>query len=140
MQYADYQNQPYLTRQAQNIVAPFKEDAVMDLMFQKGLFFPGEYLQRENVEGLFNYDTSMRNFDDFARFANVKELDQTFFDAWINSVTLPTSIEKIGTNAFVGCNWLSTIRINCDSVPELGNDAFRNLPADFRILVPKTLC
>ena len=139
-QYADYQNQPYLTRQAQNIVAPFKEDAVMDLMFQKGLFFPGEYLQRENVEGLFNYDTSLRDFNDFARFANVKELDQTFFDAWINSVTLPTSIEKIGTNAFVGCNWLSTIRINCDSVPELGNDAFRNLPADFRILVPKTLC
>ena len=139
-QYADYQNQPYLTRQAQNIVAPFKEDAVMDLMFQKGLFFPGEYLQRENVEGLFNYDTSMRNFDDFARFANVKELDQTFFDAWINSITLPMSIEKIGTNAFVGCNWLDTIHIMCDSVPQLGNDAFRNLPYNFQILVPKQLC
>ncbi|MBQ3753929.1 MAG: leucine-rich repeat protein [Prevotella sp.] len=139
-QVADYMGQANLVRQAQNIIAPFEEEAVLDLMFQKGLFFPGEYLQRENVEGLFNYDTSIRNFDDFARFANVKELDQTFFDAWINSVTLPTSIEKIGTNAFVGCNWLSTIRINCDSVPELGNDAFRNLPADFRILVPKTLC
>ena len=139
-QYADYQNQPYLTRQAQNIVAPFKEDAVMDLMFQKGLFFPGEYLHRENVEGLFNYDTSIRNFDDFARFANVKELDLTFENAYIESITLPKSIERIGSDAFSACYGLKTISLSCDTVPVLGEAAFRDLPDDFQILVPKTLC
>lgn len=40
----------------------------------------------------------------------------------------------------MGCTSLDTIRISTDKIPQLAQDAFKDLSADFRILVPKDLC
>ena len=139
-QFSDYQGQPYLTNQAQSITALFEDDAVMESLSRKGEYFPSEYLARENVDDLFRGNADIRQFDDFYFFQNVKQLDRTFENTFIESITLPASIERIGSDAFSACYGLKTISLSCDTVPELGEAAFRDLPEDFQILVPKTLC
>ena len=136
----DYMGDLGLTRQAQAMNAPFVEDDVMWSLANKGHFFPSEYLGLESVEGIF-HTNAIIHFDDFQKFYNVKKLQDTFHSAFgLQSITLPYSIEEIGAGAFSGCTALETIHISCDSVPMLENDAFKDLPADFRILVPKSLC
>jgi hypothetical protein len=44
----------------------------------------------------------------------------------------------MGYSAFQGCRNLRSITISADSVPSLEKGAFRDLPSDFRIYVPKT--
>ena len=140
-QMGDYISQPYLTVQAQNLLAPFADDAVIDAMTKKGHFFPGEYLKWDNVENLFNDNKQITSFDDFRLFTNVKELHETFWGASnLRSITLPDSLKSIGSSAFAACESLDTIRIQCDSVPQLAQDAFAWLAKDFKILVPKQLC
>ena len=139
-QFSDYQGQPYLTNQAQSITALFEDDAVMESLSRKGEYFPSEYLARENVDDLFRGNQDIRQFDDFYHFQNVKQLDLTFENAYIESITLPKSIERIGSDAFSACYGLKTISLSCDTVPVLGEAAFRDLPDDFQILVPKNLC
>ncbi|MBR0268748.1 MAG: leucine-rich repeat protein, partial [Prevotella sp.] len=139
-QFSDYQGQPYLTNQAQSITALFEDDAVMESLSRKGEYFPSEYLARENVDDLFRGNVDIRQFDDFYHFQNVKQLDLTFENAYIESITLPKSIERIGSDAFSACYGLKTISLSCDTVPVLGEAAFRDLPDDFQILVPKNLC
>ena len=140
-QIGDYMGDPKLTRQAQDIMSPFEEDAVMWALADKGYYFPSEYLLKENVEGIFNGNTALKTFDDFWMFQGVKALESAFAgNSSLTSITLPTALERIGTDAFSGCTSLDTIHISCDSVPELAADAFRSLPAGFQILVPKSLC
>ena len=141
-QVSDYMNQPYLTRSASTIVAPFKEDVVMESLAEKGEFFPGLYLQKESIGNLFRGNDKIVHFDDFNLFANLKELEADAFYSCKNlkSIALPDSLQRIARTAFSGCTRLDTIYISTDSVPELAEHAFTDLPADFRILVPKTLC
>ena len=141
-QVSDYMNQPYLTRSASTIVAPFKEDVVMESLAEKGEFFPGLYLQKESIGNLFMGNDKIVHFDDFNLFANLKELEADAFYSCKNlkSIALPDSLQRIARTAFSGCTRLDTIYISTDSVPELAEHAFTDLPADFRILVPKTLC
>lgn len=139
-QIGDYSNQPYLTQKTENIFSPFKEDAVMETLASRGQFFPTEYLLRENIEGLFE-ESTIKHFDDFCNFQKVKVLERTFYgSADLKSITLPTQITSIGSDVFTGCTSLDTLRIQCPKAPELGENAFDDLPADFRILVPKKLC
>ena len=136
-----YVNQPFLTIHAPVIIAPFEEDAVMESLAQKNEFFPSQYLARESVEGIFNHNDKIKNFNDFYVFRKVKRLEYTFAgDTELKSIALPDSLEFIGDMAFAGCFSLDTIRIACDSVPELAAHAFRDLKEDFQILVPKELC
>ena len=140
-QMGDYISQPYLTVQAQSLLAPFADDAVIDAMTKKGHFFPGEYLEWNNVENLFNDNKQITSFNDFRLFTNVKELHETFRGASnLRSITLPDSLKSIGPGAFAACESLDTICIQCDSVPQLAQDAFAGLAKDFKILVPKQLC
>ena len=141
-QVSDYMNQPYLTRSASTIVAPFKEDVVMESLAEKGEFFPGLYLQKESIGNLFMGNDKIVHFDDFNLFANLKELEADAFYSCKNlkSIALPDSLQRIARTAFSNCYSLDTIYISTDSVPELAEHAFTDLPADFRILVPKTLC
>ena len=75
------------------------------------------------------------------RIIEVKNLEQTFSNASeLCTITLPDSLKSIGIDAFAGCSKLDTIYVNCDSVPAMAAGALRDLPADFRILVPKKLC
>ena len=141
-QLADYMNQPYLTRSTKTIGAPFEEDAVMESLAEKGEFFPGLYLQKESVGNLFKENNKITRFEDFNLFTKLKELEAGAFQDCKNlkTISLPDSLERIAQTAFSSCTRLDTIYISTDSVPELAEHAFADLPADFRILVPKTLC
>ena len=138
----DYMGQPYLTNQAQNIIAPFEDDAVMKRLAEKGEFFPSSYLERESVEGLFTETYDLQQFNDFDLFQNVRKLgDESFGSCYdLKTISLPDSLKEISARAFENCVSLDTIYVSCDSVPLLAEDAFKSLPKDFRILVPKSLC
>lgn len=112
----------------------------METLAQKGQFFPSEYTSAERVENLFNDNSTIKTFDEFKMFS-VKSLDHTFTNAAsLKRVSLPDSLKSIGAEAFNGCVKLDTIRISREEVPTLAQDAFKDLPTDFRILVPKDLC
>ena len=139
-QLGDYMNQPYLTNQAQTVMAPFEEDAVIDALTQKGQFFPSVYMTAETLEGIFNDNKDIVTFDEFKLFS-VKSLEHTFTNASnLKRISLPDSLKSIGAEAFNGCSKLDTIRIACEQVPSLAWGTFEQLPSDFRILVPKDMC
>ena len=141
-QLSDYMNQPYLTRSAQNVIAPFEDDAVMEALAENGYFFPSQYTQRNNVELIFNNNEKLKRFNDFNKFTGVRTLGNNSFSGCRNlkSISLPDSLQHIHFDAFQHCTSLDTILINTDKVPVLEKYAFDDLPADFCILVPKTLC
>ncbi len=140
-QAGDYMGQNFLTIHARSLNSPFSDDAVIETLNSKGLFFPGEYMQRESVEGLFSDNSTIRRFEEFCNFTKVKVLDKTFQNcSTLQVIMIPASVESIGEMAFNGCVSLDTIRISIDSVPELAPHAFASLPSHFRILVPKRLC
>lgn len=175
-QLGDYMGDTNLTRQAQDITSPFSTDEVMWALADKGHFFPSEYLQLESVENIFTDNTTIKDFDEFYLFQNVKELEYAFSGMRnLETITLPSSIERIGANAFAACPKLKTIHVSSVKViqpetsegdeggnsngeggsegnqtaqenqpefflPELAQDAFEDLPADFQILVPKEYC
>ncbi len=139
-QLGDYSGHPYLSSRAMNIAAPFDDDAVTRTLAAHELYFPSQYLGRESVENLFE-GAAITRFDDFSKFDQVKRLIATFRGcADMKVISLPPSIEHISADAFAGCTALDSISVYCDSVPELAHDAFRDLPAGFKILVPKKLC
>ena len=140
-QLGDYMGDPGLTCQAQCVMNPLTDDDIMWALADKGHFFPSEYLQLESVEGIFSGNTFITDMEDFALFSNVKQLDNAFNRMTrLNTISLPGSIERIGADAFRGCIQLNTIYVSSDSVPDLAPDAFKDLPKDFKILVPKSLC
>lgn len=104
-------------------------------------YFPSVYLELESVEGIFDNNTTITDFTDFAVFGNVKHLERTFYNASkLTSIMLPSSIEQIDRQAFGECKNLTSIYISCDSVPVLAENAFEDLPDDFKIFVPKGMC
>ena len=140
-QISNYMGDTGLTRRAGYVVTTFDDDAVINILADRGQFFPSEYLTRTSVENLFNDNHTIVDFEDFIQFVRVKTLDRTFMNATaLRTIALPDSIHTIGVDAFAGCVSLDTIYVACDSVPTLAAGALRYLPADFRIMVPKRLC
>ncbi len=140
-QLGDYLGDGNLTRRAHSVISMFEDDAVMKALAKKGLFFPDEYVTKANVDSIFTGNTDIVTFNDFNRFQNLKVLGNTFENcSSMRSISLPLYLEEISKDAFAGCTRLDTIYVKCDTVPELAHDAFRNLPSDFSIIVPKTLC
>lgn len=149
-QLGDYMSDPALTNRARSIAALFEDDEVMRILAVRRCYFPSQYLAVESTknpygsymdgDGYFFYrDKDLKTFDEFRLFSNVRELDYDFQNCMgLERITLPASIERIGYNAFTGCEKLGTIHISADSVPELEHDALRDLPSDFQIIVPKT--
>ena len=149
-QLGDYMSDPALTNRARSIAALFEDDEVMHILAVRRCYFPSQYLAVESTknpygsymdgDGYFFYrDKDLKTFDEFRLFSNVRELDYDFQNCMgLERITLPKSLERIGYNAFTGCEKLGTIHISADSVPVLERDAFRDLPADFQIIVPKT--
>ena len=146
-QLGDYISDPALTRRAKNIMSLFEDEEVMWALAEAGNYFPSEFLQKDNADGLLSRFVAPRikTFDEFAYFQNVKSLNAPFtYCTAMERITLPTSIEAISNEAFKKCTALKTIRIACDSVPTLGSYAFdtqvRYNGDNFRIYVPKELC
>ena len=156
-QLGDYMGDPGLIQQAQDITSPFTNDDVMWALADKGHFFPSEYLKLESADNIFCDNSAIKDLDGFSQFLNVKVLGNTFSGmSNLETVTLPSSVEEISSFAFNGCRNLQTIHVNSikverventenkDSVqyivPALAQDAFKDLPKDFQILVPKEFC
>ena len=149
-QLGDYMSDPALNSRALGIAAPFEDDEVMRILAVRRCYFPSEYLAVESTknpygsyqdgDGYFFYrDRDLKTFDEFQLFSNIRELDHDFENcSYLERITLPSSVERIGYDAFRGCSSLGTIRISADSVPELERHALRDLPSDFQIIVPKT--
>ena len=99
--------QNYLTVQARNMEAPIDDDAVVDALAAKDYFFPEEYLQLESIDGIFTGNHSIKRFEDFYMFSNVRELtDNSFFKcAEMKVITLPDSIRRIDRYAFGDGDW-----------------------------------
>ena len=145
-----YISDPALTKRAQSIYALFEDDRVMIDLAAHRCYFPSEYLNLESTKDpkgkyfdgdgyIFYYDRQLKTFDEFRLFSKVRELDHDFENCtYLERITLPYSIERIGYDAFRGCESLGTIHISADSVPVLERDALRDLPDDFQIIVPKT--
>ena len=141
-QWSNYMNDPCIIAQTQNVVAPFDNDVVWDMLVNHGEFFPSVFFEKEDVGTIFserNKDNKVLNtFDEFQYFSKVKELHGTFrADELLTSVSLPASVELIGEDVFEGCRSLKTITMKGDSVPKLTGDPFKSLPADYVIYVPR---
>ena len=140
-QVGNYMGDIYLMRRSNYVVAPFKDDAVMRTLADRGLFFPSDYMDKENVTGLFSNNTTITDLSDFNHFARVKDLNGTFaYTSKLRTITLPDSLETISAVAFAGCTNLESIYVSCDSVPKMAAHALDDLPSNFRIFVPKRLC
>ena len=59
--------------------------------------------------------------------------DQVFSDSGLESITLPSSLTKIGFSEFSGCTGLTTIRIEATTPPRLGSI---EIPSNATIEVP----
>ena len=126
-----------ITSSCQLVVAAFKDNEAMSAFTRKGHFFPSEYRQLTNIDGILN--DRVKSFDEFERFIRVTDLGSAFNGCEaLERVSLPDSLRYMGYSAFQGCKSLRSITINVDSVPTLEDGAFRDLPSDFRIYVPKT--
>ena len=140
-QLGNYMGDINLTRRTPYVIAPFSDDAAIRILAGKGLFFPSEYIEKEDVDGLFSDNNTITDLSDFNRFTKVKNLNNTFTNASkLRIVTLPDSIKTISAVAFAGCTSLDSINVSCDSVPEMAAHALKDLPNSFRIFVPKRLC
>ena len=133
----DYMNDAALLAHAKSISAPLKDYRALTMLADAGEFFPSEYLARESVEGIFSR-CYVQDLDDFSNFRNVKRLEGTFAGTGdLKRISLPASVEYIGRQAFAACGKLDTIRVEGIVPAELAEDAFEDLPGDFRILVPR---
>ena len=137
-----YINDPRVISQTENVIAPFKDDAVWKHLAENGHFFPSEFLELEDVGTMFSEFSQelkdLHTFDEFRNFAKVKKLQGTFRGTTgLVSVTLPPSVDLIGEDAFKYCYNLDKITMTSDSVPELVGDPFEDLPENYAIYVPR---
>ncbi len=145
-QLADYMSDPRLTQRTQSVMSVFEDDAVLRALTDKEHYFPSEYLGLESVKGIFAGNTSIRSFDEFRYFQNVRTLEDGVFRGCtvMERIAIPDSVKTIGSNVFRQCYQLSDIYISTDSIPTIADDAFdfqvNWFHDDFRIYVPKDLC
>lgn len=126
-----------LTCATSNIVAAFEDDEALNSFTAKGHFFPSEYFELSNIDGILS--DKVKSFDELYNFQKMTDLGAALSGcSSLEKITLPDSLKTIGYSAFQGCSSLKSITVSADSVATLESGTFRDLPADFRIYVPKT--
>ena len=134
-----YANEPTLTKWMQTLSAPFQDDRALEAFVDKGYFFPSEYMQLTNIDGILK-GSDVETFDELRYFTAISDLGKAFAGCdKLKRIILPDTLRYMDYEAFQGCRNLSNIYTYSDSVPTLGDGAFADLPYDFRINVPKTL-
>ena len=68
-----YMNEPALTQYTNTITAPFKDDEALYAFARKGHFFPSEYSQLKNINGILE-GSSVRAFDELRNFQRITDL------------------------------------------------------------------
>ncbi len=56
----------------------------------------------------------------------------------LKSITLKSGVTSIGRRAFYGCSSLKKIKINSTKLKTIGDDAFKGIKSDAKIIVPKS--
>ena len=134
-----YMNEPALTQYANSITAAFDDDEALHAFARNGHFFPSEYSQLDNIDGILE-GTTVKTFDELRHFTNITHLGTALASCtYLRRVSLPDSLRTIGYEAFRQCVSLDSIYIYTDSIPTLESGAFRDLPASFKIFVPRKL-
>lgn len=134
-----YANEPTLTKWMHNLAAPFKDDHALEAFAANGYFFPSEYIQLANIDGILR-GSDVETLDELRYFTAIGNLGKALAGCdKLERVTLPDTLRYMDYEAFQDCRRLRDIFLYADSVPTLGDDAFADLPNDFRINVPKTL-
>lgn len=134
---AEYVNEPALTQTAETIISAFEDDEALNCFIAKKQFFPSEIRQLTNIDGILN--DKVKRFDELGQFLQITNLGAAFRGcASLERVTLPDTLRTMGYSAFEGCTSLDSIYIYADSVPAIESGTFRDLPASFKIYVPKT--
>ena len=134
---AEYVNEPALTQTAETIISAFEDDEALNCFIAKKQFFPSEIRQLTNIDGILN--DKVKRFDELGQFLQITDLGASFRGcASLERVTLPDTLRTMGYSAFEGCTSLDSIYIYADSVPAIESGTYRDLPASFKIYVPKT--
>ena len=134
-----YANEPTLTKCASSITAAFKDDRALDAFAAKGYFFPSEYMQLTNIDGILT-DSGVETFDELVGFTKMTELGSALADCDnLKRVYLPASLKKMNYQGFKGCKSLMDVYVYCDTIPQLEDGTFDDLPMFYRINVPMKL-
>jgi hypothetical protein len=133
----DYLGRNELTSTSGSVSAAFEDDEAGRCFVRKGYFFPSEFLSLKSLDGILT--DGVKSFNEQQYFNQMTDLGSAFAGcSKLERVTLSESLRTIGYSAFQGCKKLTDIYVSADSVAKLESGAFRDLPADFRIYVPKT--
>ena len=134
-----YANEPTLTKCANSIGAAFKDDRALDAFAAKGYFFPSEYMQLTNIDGILT-DSGVETFDELVGFTKMTELGSALAGCDnLKRVYLPASLKKMNYQGFKGCKSLMDVYVYCDTIPQLEDGTFDDLPMFYRINVPMKL-
>jgi hypothetical protein len=133
----DYLGRNELTSTSGAICAAFQDDEASRCFTRNGYFFPSDFLSLKSLDGILT--DGVKTFNEQQYFTQMTDLGSAFAGcSQLESVSLSDSLRTIGYSAFQGCKSLTDIYVCADSVAELESGTFRDLPADFRIYVPKT--
>ncbi len=134
-----YGNEPTLTKWMRNIAEPFADNLAWNAFVKNGHFFPSEFMNMSNIDGILA-GSGVETFDELRNFSAISNLGSAFAGCdKLRRITLPDTLRTMGYSAFQGCTSLDSIYAYADSVPAIESGTFRDLPASFKIFVPKTL-
>jgi hypothetical protein len=134
----EYAGETAIIKYASSISSPFEDDTVMRCFVDKGHYFPSSIAKMTNIDGILS--SEVRTFNELLNFTEMTDLGSAFEGCRnLQSVSLPASLTNIGYSAFKGCTGMQSIYVSADSAATLESGAFRDLPANFRIYVPKAL-
>ena len=134
-----YGNEPTLIKWMHGIAEPFADNRAWDAFANKGYFFPSEFVRMSNIDGIL-VGSGVTTFDELRNFTAIGDLGAALAGCdKLRRITLPDTLRTMGYSAFQGCSSLDSIYVYADSVPAIESGTFRDLPASFKIYVPKTL-
>ncbi len=134
-----YQGENALARYCNYISAAFDDEKAMRAFAQNGYYFPNSIFKMDNIDGILQSVPDVRSFNELRIFP-IKDLGQSIAGcSQLQAITLPYDLTHIGADDLSGCISLDTIRVYCDSVPQMEPHALKHLPQTFRIYVPRTL-
>ena len=133
----NYASTQRLYSHVDTIMSGFEDDEVLLSLAKKHVYTSEDLMMLTDIENIMN-GKDIANFNELMYALQVKRLDNNSFSGCskLKEISLPYLLEGISAGAFSGCVSLQRINATCDTIPQLAQDAFKDLPADFVIYVP----